>query len=881
MVRLIAKILIVVNLTCTILLCGYGIVVQISDTDDVVTQIINGDIDNFDSGSKEGISVSDDGVYTGSGLYKKAQMIYNAIRNDKSAEELLIRDMPEGMYNRFSSKLSSKNIIELYILFNEMVSVVREDEGLKKYSPEFDIALLYGTLEAEDGFLRKYRDYGEDSFSIFKAYDYDYSSNGTYKGPYQMHTDYFNTGAYWYYISMFENSSIDNSRRFGTSSRISKNDLRFSINQRANTSGSNPCFYFPDITAYTIASWSERCYEWASKIDACCEYYNIDAGGRTFLYTVASDYRHRGAFNPIRMDLAIGENGKISNPSTYWLASFYVELAKSGVYKDLITMEYSNNREWQAQCFTNDGCLAEQLQKINSCGFNTIWKGKSHKDVPGIANTINYEYTCSSVIRYSNGMKYLEQTEFYIEQWFALLGLTTDIDSSSVVIGENKGQFQGFWTDVDGAVNSAKMMEYVYRLNSATQVEMVKHLEYVGVSNKTNNPVLRQDKYKVYGDDIGFIYYRQSSYSRTDCDGFNWLYTPWVAKEVKIGDSMRSTNLGTMFCGGFCTSMVMSTMLHRYVSPSEIVIAGATYHDRHNTPASSLFYNGMFPFTSMELLFNDMKFNGKPMFTCTNLELGNDKDQIIEKINNGGMGIVILDSKSGVTSGGHYVIIREITEDGKALLGNSSYSVNALLGEPKNMNTEWDWERLLNGSSGARANVLVIEPAEGLIEYRLVASGGSSTSTMYSISKNALTILSNAKIVGQEFLDSRDKWGNSIVEMSDFTVSANSYGFLSAVLELSGHDTSKLSLQSFRNREAQSVFKSCDITEDWSKVSPGSIVVFKKASKYTVGIMNQNNYIYLVESENSRKLFESGKGIQISELGDSLKSGFDYALVWR
>ena len=268
---------------------------------------------------------------------------------------------------------------------------------------------------------------------------------------------------------------------------------------------------------------------------------------------------------------------------------------------------------------------------------------------------------------------------------------------NSKTLTETQGEFQGFWTDANGNnISSNDMWQYANNVSAY----LSNYKEYIGVANRTESATYANDKF-MFEDGIGIIQYRQGRGQ----DAFNSLNQNVNSKGDTFGES---------FCGGFATSIVMSTLTHRYISPCEIALAGNTYNARHNTDINNILVGGIFHWTGILWTFREQTYNGKSMY---NVEFGNlEQSKVDDTISNNGM--VIWVARNTFTSSGHYMIIRDRDSDGNYLFADSLYTENSQGVKNVNVGHSWgDISNYTNNFAGNSGNAVYITGAEGLAEY--------------------------------------------------------------------------------------------------------------------------------------------------------------------
>lgn len=225
------------------------------------------------------------------------------------------------------------------------------------------------------------------------------------------------------------------------------------------------------------------------------------------------------------------------------------------------------------------------------------------------------------------------------------------------------GQASGLWGTTE------QLLQYLNEMNESNKpvncrnlVQLKKNLsdlpKYFGMK-PVNMFQYSVDRYKG-SDGYGFIRYDQGSY-RTE--PFNRLI-------VNDGLKHNFTNNG---CGLYALSMVLSTLEKKWVSPAEVNVALQTIGVRIGRPhVSNLMSHQGSGATYKEALVHLLKEAG---YDVGDYSKKVNKARLDRTLDAGGMMIYVAKYTAatvGITDGGgHYVVVRERTKDGKYLIGNS------------------------------------------------------------------------------------------------------------------------------------------------------------------------------------------------------------------
>lgn len=160
-----------------------------------------------------------------------------------------------------------------------------------------------------------------------------------------------------------------------------------------------------------------------------------------------------------------------------------------------------------------------------------------------------------------------------------------------------------------------------------------------------------------FNDDVGTIHYLQG-------DG------PWGGLRHKFALPSHTSSIAGSGCGSTAMSIIFSTMLHRYITPAEVAAGVGTYNVRYgvnklfHTPDSGA--GAMDQSSELELIFQDMKFNGKSLLQCEHVSTIS-KDKVDATLDAGGLVMWVSIGKKGkgsympvwASGSGHWVVIRE------------------------------------------------------------------------------------------------------------------------------------------------------------------------------------------------------------------------------
>lgn len=207
-----------------------------------------------------------------------------------------------------------------------------------------------------------------------------------------------------------------------------------------------------------------------------------------------------------------------------------------------------------------------------------------------------------------------------------------------------------------------------------------------------------KDRFKG-SDGLGFITYSQSSSLGIE---------PYLKNSY---NDATSTTLGSSGCGIYSVAMVLSTLEKKWVNPAEVAIALQTYGVRNNKRINTTCMGGAGAAygTGLKALLEEIGYTVK--YNSGSVDM-NMVDDCLDK---GGCFIYVVGSHSGLTSGGHYVVVRERLENGNYLMGNST----------RRNNNEFSRDTIKQYASSTSEN-LYIYPRVNIATNNSSSSGGSS-----------------------------------------------------------------------------------------------------------------------------------------------------------
>lgn len=237
---------------------------------------------------------------------------------------------------------------------------------------------------------------------------------------------------------------------------------------------------------------------------------------------------------------------------------------------------------------------------------------------------------------------------------------------------ESEGTFQGadLFTDKDGKpYTSDGLWELV---ESRAPGGKALFSPYVGVDVNLQ-PIetykFKEDNWMKYRDGRGALMWMQTSGGTpAGCKRFSDL-------PLKLDRGLtpnKDNNTMSLGCGYFATSGIMSTMLHRFITPAEVSVYASELYWNSGINTSPPDRNAMSDSAS-KYIFDRMKYKGKQLF---NVKIAKFTQANVDScLADGGMPMFVVKPPSPWTSGGHWIVIRQKNEDGTYLIMDGSHSV--------------------------------------------------------------------------------------------------------------------------------------------------------------------------------------------------------------
>ena len=703
-----------------------------SITTGTAVQIADGSIISYGEptpGPEDGKKKAGSGKYSGDETYMKAKMIVEAcINNKENRKKVNNISVPNGTYKIVRNTLTGKrggiyHAIEVEYIFKEL----ENNNYMQKYELVDGTKVKVGSKYLWAEFIQENTagsgyEANWDTSSLEKdswLYAYKLSSvSGSFRGAFQVGQGYFDN-----YKVFVPNLEKDNGEEFGlikTPSDALKDKMKYQKDLRAkgkSNFSSTDGYHFTDMSAMAAFGLRFQANTTAS------EYHTFekllkdhgkdinDPDMQDAVTTLLADWAHRG---PGFYQFSYS-NKKVSFKNSHIPQKKSGAVAAALMVDGLLTeselskIKFTNNHQSYEKALPDCEKLIaiSQSKDTLKLGFNYIEACKNART----PNNPDLGWTMYKVI-WAHQIN--QEMTTLVDIAFDKLGLVLPVSGgTSLQLKETPGEFQGFWSNKKGKTLTSDQMKTYSSSGNYMGYNVIKE---VGKKNAdklskayTNDPFTKK-----FGDNVGVIWYHQS------ISGGNW--NKWISHSGAGSDN----TLPKSFCGGYSTCIVLSTMLHRYINPAELLYAAHSYGDRHST--SDLPWQGgggkMLTETQAALL-KEQRYKNKPMFSVTNTD-SFTQTKVDSTLDAGGM--VIGCFKNPIATGtGHFVVIR--ARKGKA----GSTSARYFTSDPshnnvteKQINHEFKFEKLKKLSKG---QVNYVKPAAG---YKAYIQDNSSSGSLSS-----------------------------------------------------------------------------------------------------------------------------------------------------
>lgn len=725
--KLLLKMGIVMGAAITVFCVVMSIITMYTTVTGTAVQLADGSIKKFgepivDPNAKKG-NADGNISFNGDEYYTKAKMIVSAVQQNpdlkKKADKAKIPgSVPSTLRRRMSGKRGDNyHIVEVAYIFRELClnDFYKKYKINGNYEVEVTDRFLWAEFMQENTCGLLYEDNWEtfNSDSWLEAHTSG-PEGDNYRGPFQLQKNYFNGRAYITFIPSLEK---DNGSEYGIVKNGSLTSLRRKMKYNRNIRTSitvdswydDTCYHFTDMAAsannMSFQAGMDNKYKSLKAVFNSNDDYEASKDSMT---AILGDLAHRGPgyynFSNSGSTIVAGS----SSCSTHMV--ILGQLLQDGLYSEDslsklgLNCDYNRWEDWKP--WVNK--LVKQCSKDSIAGIS---KDNITEYLSSHAYAGNPDGGLSPFYKPLAGYQSIVEAKAVVDAVFDELGLELpNGGGSSLELKESKGEFQGLWSDKNGkTLTTSEMLAYKGSGNAGGQ----DNAKLVGL--KEQSPVkvnYSKDPFKKkFGDGVGVIWYHQSSANA------------W-------GSYMTHPNAGSgntipkSFCGGYSTSIVLSTMLHKYINPPEILYAAHSYGARHGGGGCT-FTNGLGMFISenQNKLLNEQMFDGKKVLKAT-LSGELTKTELDKALDAGGM-VIGCFTRPIASGDGHFVVIRSKDSDGNYYLADPSHSDRP---EEKKVNSKLTFEKLSGWSKG-QVNYVVPGPGYSVYTAANSSSTGNSGST--------------------------------------------------------------------------------------------------------------------------------------------------------
>lgn len=221
------------------------------------------------------------------------------------------------------------------------------------------------------------------------------------------------------------------------------------------------------------------------------------------------------------------------------------------------------------------------------------------------------------------------------------------------------GKTSGLVGTYDDLVKAIEALNSSNAPRGATNIEKLKSnlkglMQYVGMSPASITKY-REDKF-AGPDGIGYVRYRQGGPGTKE---------EWASKSYNAGSATFTSSA----CGIYSMSMIISSLTKTWCSPPEVAVVIQTYGIRHggNWDTTQQTSQGALLSANIARFYEEFGLRAKYSASISKEEVDKCLDD------NGMVQICITDPDGSISikTDGHFIVIRQKTDDGKYLLGDS------------------------------------------------------------------------------------------------------------------------------------------------------------------------------------------------------------------
>lgn len=209
---------------------------------------------------------------------------------------------------------------------------------------------------------------------------------------------------------------------------------------------------------------------------------------------------------------------------------------------------------------------------------------------------------------------------------------------------------------------------YMDRLGFSDEEEKWSELLYSVMAEDQSTSITDTDGSGYYGTDYGDITFSNAAtpvvyYNQTDA---RWGNKPYG----------KTSTIGRAGCGPTALAIAVASLTNNKVTPYDVAQWSV---ENGGLCEGSGSYHSLIP-------------NGGRHYGLTVTNIGRDGKKLVEALQKGKLAIAIM-SKGHFTSGGHFIVLRGVTEDGKILVADPA--------SVKRSNKEWDL-RIVTGEASRK-----------------------------------------------------------------------------------------------------------------------------------------------------------------------------------
>ena len=237
--------------------------------------------------------------------------------------------------------------------------------------------------------------------------------------------------------------------------------------------------------------------------------------------------------------------------------------------------------------------------------------------------------------------------------------ISSTVGNVRIGLSATPGLPQGLYCDTSGKQLTPDEVVALYSSSAPNLYNNLK--DYLGIAPSISTPEYWNgvpDSFKdKFGDGQGVVHYCQF-------EPEPYWDKKYVYKSTSDDSIVSNANFRSSSCGFSDLSIITSTMLHKYISPPEIILTSFIAPKISTSPSKDkrVFSGNVLYSPNADTILDCFKFKGKPLF---NVQTGGglNQNRVDEVLNAGGV-VQFVTSSSIWTGGGHYVIIRHKDSEG-------------------------------------------------------------------------------------------------------------------------------------------------------------------------------------------------------------------------